>query len=198
MQRVYRLLKEVREQGESLGSGLLTGPGAERRRPGVTPRHTPAPSYGHIGATFGTSSQESRSVVGEGHHSRRSPAVLDRYGVGFRVMHGFASATSVHDVAEDDDGRELSRSISVTRPCGLFMSVQICLRDSRYDGNHVDICRIALIREQLADLPSFRPPTSAPILGSIGSEIAMAGVVGNSMRWTPTISATVFRRPSSS
>jgi hypothetical protein len=33
--------------------------------------------------------------------------VLDEYGVGFRVMHGFASATAVHDVADDFDGREL-------------------------------------------------------------------------------------------
>jgi hypothetical protein len=33
--------------------------------------------------------------------------VLDQYAVGFRVMHGFASATVVHDAAEDDDGRDL-------------------------------------------------------------------------------------------
>ena len=33
--------------------------------------------------------------------------VLDHYAVGFRVMHGFGSATIVHDIAEDDDGRDL-------------------------------------------------------------------------------------------
>ena len=33
--------------------------------------------------------------------------VLNQYAVGFRVMHGFSSATSVHDVAGDDDGRDL-------------------------------------------------------------------------------------------
>ena len=33
--------------------------------------------------------------------------VLDKYGVGFRVMHGFSSATVVHDIAEDGDGRRL-------------------------------------------------------------------------------------------
>ena len=32
--------------------------------------------------------------------------VLDEYAVGFRVMHGFSSATTIHDVAEDDDGRD--------------------------------------------------------------------------------------------
>jgi hypothetical protein len=30
--------------------------------------------------------------------------VLDHYAVGFRVMHGFTSATAVNDVAEDSDG----------------------------------------------------------------------------------------------
>ena len=30
--------------------------------------------------------------------------VLNQYAVGFRVMDGFSSATSVHDVAGDDDG----------------------------------------------------------------------------------------------
>jgi hypothetical protein len=34
--------------------------------------------------------------------------VLDEFGVGFRVVHGFASATVVHDVAEDNDGRKMS------------------------------------------------------------------------------------------
>ena len=32
---------------------------------------------------------------------------LYHYAVGFRVMHGFSGATTIHDVAEDDDGREL-------------------------------------------------------------------------------------------
>ena len=27
--------------------------------------------------------------------------ILDEYGVGFRVMHGFSSATTVHDIAEE-------------------------------------------------------------------------------------------------
>jgi hypothetical protein len=33
--------------------------------------------------------------------------VLDKYGVGFRVMRGFASATEIYNVAQDDDGRPL-------------------------------------------------------------------------------------------
>src|SRR5262245_38176141 len=34
-------------------------------------------------------------------------SVLDRYGVGFRVMHGYTSATTINDVAGDCDGRLL-------------------------------------------------------------------------------------------
>ena len=37
--------------------------------------------------------------------------VLDHYAVGFRVMHGFSSATTVHDIAEDDDGRPADRPL---------------------------------------------------------------------------------------
>jgi hypothetical protein len=33
--------------------------------------------------------------------------VLDHYAVGFRVMHGFSSATAIYDVSQDDDGRDL-------------------------------------------------------------------------------------------
>jgi len=33
--------------------------------------------------------------------------VLDDLAVGFQVMHGFSSATIVHDISEDDDGRPL-------------------------------------------------------------------------------------------
>lgn len=33
--------------------------------------------------------------------------VLDKYGVGFRVMHGFSGATSIYDVAQSNDERPL-------------------------------------------------------------------------------------------
>jgi hypothetical protein len=33
--------------------------------------------------------------------------VLGKYAVGFNPVHGFNSATAVHDAAEDDDGRPL-------------------------------------------------------------------------------------------
>jgi hypothetical protein len=83
--------------------------------------------------------------------------VLDEYGVGFRVMHGFASATSVHEIADDDDGRPLiAIYVGDWDPSGLFMSERdLPKRLSRYDGNHVALIRVALTGKQLARLPSF-------------------------------------------
>jgi hypothetical protein len=83
--------------------------------------------------------------------------VLDEYAVGFRVMHGFASATAVYDVAQDDDGRPLIvLYVGDYDPSGMFMSVHdLPDRLEKYDGGHVELRRIALKREQTADLLSF-------------------------------------------
>jgi hypothetical protein len=83
--------------------------------------------------------------------------VLDEFGVGFRVVHGFASATIVHDVAEDDDGRPLIvLYVGDWDPSGLCMSmVDLPERLERYDGGHVVLKRISLTQDQLPGLPSF-------------------------------------------
>jgi hypothetical protein len=83
--------------------------------------------------------------------------VLDRLGVGFRVHHGFSSATTVHEVADDDDGREL-RALYVGDwdPSGMYMSeVDLPERLEGYGGYHVTVKRIALTRDQLTGLLSF-------------------------------------------
>ena len=74
--------------------------------------------------------------------------VLNRYGVGFRVMHGFSGATTVHDVAEDDDGRDLiALYVGDYDPSGLCMSEHdLPNRLEKYDGDHVVLKRIALCR----------------------------------------------------
>src|SRR4029077_15673411 len=74
--------------------------------------------------------------------------VLDEYGVGFRVMHGFASATAVYDVAQDNDGRPLIPLYVGDYDCsGMFMSEEdLPTRLKKYDGNHVELRRIALTR----------------------------------------------------
>jgi hypothetical protein len=83
--------------------------------------------------------------------------VLNRYGVGFRVMHGFSGATTIYDVAQDDDGRDLIvLYVGDYDPSGLYMSEHdLPGRLAKYGGDHVTLDRIALKREHTHDLPSF-------------------------------------------
>src|SRR5512141_756086 len=66
--------------------------------------------------------------------------VLDHYGVGFRVMHGFSGATSVYDIAQDGDGRELvALYVGDFDPSGMFMSEDdLPKRIQKYGGDHVE------------------------------------------------------------
>jgi hypothetical protein len=83
--------------------------------------------------------------------------VLDEYAVGFRVMHGYSSATCAHDVADDNDGRPLiALYVGDYDPSGMNMSEEdLPNRLDRYEGDHVEMHRIALTQEQVAPLPSF-------------------------------------------
>jgi hypothetical protein len=83
--------------------------------------------------------------------------VLDKYAVGFRVMHGFSSATTVYEVSQDDDGRVLKvLYVGDFDPSGMWMSEKdLPKRLSEYEGEHVELRRIALTREYGSGLPSF-------------------------------------------
>ena len=83
--------------------------------------------------------------------------VLDHYAVGFRVLHGFSGATTIHDVAQDYDGRLLIiLYVGDFDPSGMFMSeMDLPARLSKYDGDHIKLMRIALTRPQVRGLPSF-------------------------------------------
>jgi hypothetical protein len=83
--------------------------------------------------------------------------VLDEYAVGFRVMHGFASATAVHDVAITDSSRPLIvLHVGDYDPSGLFMSEEdLPKRLRKYNGRHVKLRRIALTLKQTRGLLSF-------------------------------------------
>lgn len=88
--------------------------------------------------------------------------VLHEYGVTFRVMKGFASATAVMNAAESS-GNGYSRFVALYvgdwDPSGLYMSqVDLPNRLYRYDGE-VELTRIALIQGDLQDLPSFPADT---------------------------------------
>jgi len=83
--------------------------------------------------------------------------VLDKYAVGFRVMHGFSSATSVYEVAQTDNDRPLvALYVGDWDPSGLYMSESdLPDRLRQYGGDHVDLRRIALTGEQALPLQSF-------------------------------------------
>jgi hypothetical protein len=86
--------------------------------------------------------------------------VLDEYGVGFRVMHGFAPATIVHQVAEaygDGPRPFIPLYVGDWDPSGMYMSVvDLPGRLECYGGETIEVKRIALAQEDtLGDLPSF-------------------------------------------
>ena len=98
--------------------------------------------------------------------------VLDQYGVTFRVLHGYGSATTVHQVADEslDDSRRLTAFyIGDWDPSGLHMSeVDLPRRLERYDGD-VDLQRLALTEADTeTGLPSFPASTKGPSNNSKG------------------------------
>jgi hypothetical protein len=159
MQRVYRLLKEAREEGEIPWEWIVDETRAlERKATWADPKAyarcvarsyrrdfwNQQPDRVEVSSEKGTV----RGVLGP---------VLNEYQVGFRVMHGFSGATTVHDVAEDDDGRDLvALYVGDFDPSGLFMSEEdLPSRLDKYEGDHVQVIRIALTRGQVRDLPPF-------------------------------------------
>jgi hypothetical protein len=159
MQRVYRLLKKARERGivpwdwivdetRELERIAVWGNPEEYARATIRDYRRdywdPQPARVEVWSEKGTV----RGVL---------RPVLDAYGIGFRVMHGFTSATLVHDVAVDYDGRELIvLYVGDWDPSGLWMSEHdLPERLSRYDGDHVVLARVALTRDHLAGIPSF-------------------------------------------
>jgi hypothetical protein len=159
MQRVYRLLKEARERGDIPWEWIVDETRAiERTSTWADPEEYArcvARSYRRdfwnqqpVRCEVWSEKGTVRGVLGP---------VLDEYQVGFRVMHGFSGATTVYDVAQDDDGRDLvALYVGDFDPSGLFMSEEdLPTRLNKYGGDHVELSRIALTRKQVRDLPSF-------------------------------------------
>jgi hypothetical protein len=85
--------------------------------------------------------------------------VLNEFAVNFQVLHGFGSATSVYDVAQESiNGDKLLQILYIgdVDPSGMHMSeVDLPGRIDRYDGCAL-ITRIALTEDDCTDdLPSF-------------------------------------------
>jgi hypothetical protein len=88
--------------------------------------------------------------------------VLDAYGVPFRVMRGYSSATVIHGIAEEtcsSDKPLVAFYVGDWDPSGKHMSdVDLPGRLLRYGGD-VQLQRIALTTEHLHNLPDFDPET---------------------------------------
>jgi hypothetical protein len=158
-QRVSRLLTDARERGE-IPWGWIVDETRELER--VSTWADPAAYARCVARSYRRDfwdQQPDRVEVWSEKGTVRGvlAPVLDDYAVGFRVMHGFSGATTVHDVAEDDDGRELiALYVGDYDPSGLYMSEKdLPERLARYGGDHVTVCRIALTQEHVRALPSF-------------------------------------------
>jgi hypothetical protein len=150
MQVVYRLLKEAREEGTIPWEWIVD---ETRELEQVATWDDPAAFVRTVARSYRRDfwkQQPERIEVWSEKGTVRGvlQPVLDEYGVGFRVMHGFGSATVINDVAQTVNSRPLTiLYIGDFDPSGLWMSeCDIPDRLSRYGGNHISIRRIALLR----------------------------------------------------
>jgi hypothetical protein len=159
MQRVYRLLKEARERDLIPWEWIVDETRALER---VSTWDGPEEYVECVARSYRRDFWRLQPVRVEIWSEKGTvrgvlDPVLNVYGVGFRVMHGFSGATTVHDVALDDDGRPLiALYVGDYDPSGMFMSEEdLPNRLAKYGGEHVVLKRIALRREHLPGLPSF-------------------------------------------
>jgi hypothetical protein len=159
MHRVYRLLKEARERGTIPWEWIVD---ETRELERVSTWADPDAYARAVARSYRRdfwNQQPVRCEVWSEKGTVRGvlQPVLDEYAVGFRVQHGFSSATAVYDVSQDCDGRELiALYVGDFDPSGLFMSEEdLPTRLGEYDGHHVTLTRIALTQEHVNGLPSF-------------------------------------------
>jgi hypothetical protein len=159
MQRVYRLLKEAREEGKIPWDWIVDETRAIEK---ASTWDDPADYARCVAQSYRRdfwNQQPHRIQLWSEKGTVRGvlAPVLDHYAVGFLPVHGFSSATAAHDIAEDDDGRDLIvLYVGDFDPSGLYMSgVDLRARFAKYGGNHIKLRRIALTTKQVAGLPSF-------------------------------------------
>lgn len=159
MQKVYRLLRVAREQGIIPWEWIVD---ETRELERVSAWSDPAEYARSVACSYRRDFwdlQPCRVEVWSEKGTVRGvlKPILDQYAVGFRVQHGFSSATAVHDVAGDTDGRDLVvLYVGDYDPSGLYMSEHdLPQRLREYGGDHVRFRRIALTEKQVRGLPSF-------------------------------------------
>ena len=159
MAAVYRLLRQAREQGLIEWGAIVD----ESRELELASTWSNPASYAHaVTSSYRRDFWQQQPVRVEVWSEKGTvrgvlAPVLDEYGVGFRVHHGFSSATVVHDIAQDDDGREMvALYLGDWDPSGMWMShVDLPERLARYGGAHVTLQRIAITEDDVEVLPDF-------------------------------------------
>jgi hypothetical protein len=159
MQRVYRLLKEAREQ-EIIPWEYIVDETREVER--VSTWSNPAEYARCVAQSYRRDFWDQQPLRWEVWSEKGTVRgvlgpVLDHFAVGFRVMHGFNSATAVHEACRYDDGRELiALYVGDFDPSGMYMSEEdLPARLFDYGGHHIKLKRVALLQKHVTDLPSF-------------------------------------------
>ena len=159
MQRVYRLLKEAREEGLIPWEWIVDETRSLER---VSTWDDPEQYARCVARSYRRDFWNQQPVRVEVWSEKGTirgvlQPVLDQYAVGFRVMHGFGGATTIHDISQDNDGRDLIvLYVGDYDPSGMFMSEEdLPNRLVEYGGHHVTLKRIALMRGHCYGLPSF-------------------------------------------
>jgi hypothetical protein len=159
MKRVYRLLKLAREQGYIPWHWIVDETrGIEQIPSWDDPEAFAVAATQQYRRDFWRQQPERCQVWSEKGTVRGIlRPTLDDLGVGFNPVHGFNSATNTQETATDSDRRPLTiLYVGDWDPSGLYMSeCDLPSRLKKYGGDHITVKRIALVREQLADLPSF-------------------------------------------
>jgi hypothetical protein len=160
---VSRILVEARERGEIDWSQIVDDTRAARQSPSWRDPRQLFESAAHQYRRERWAEQPRRIEVWseKGTVSGTLEPVLAKYGVVFRVMRGFASATVANNIAalsRTDDRPFIALYVGDRDPSGMYMSeVDLPDRIARYGGN-VEIIRVAIapIDTTSADVPSFK------------------------------------------
>jgi len=167
MQGVYRLLKEAREDGTIPWDWIVD---ESRQLEKVSSWDDAADYMKTVSRAYRKDfwqKQPERVEVWSEKGTVRGVLrpLLDEYGVGFRVMHGFGGAGTINDMAQDNDGRPLTiLYVGDYDPSGMWMSERdIPERLERYANlagvdEYVTVERIALLGfdcDELGKKPAF-------------------------------------------
>ena len=159
MKRVYRLLGEARERGRIPWEWIVDETRSlEKASSWKNPQEFIRVAKNSYRRDFWDSQPVRVEVWSEKGTVRGLVApILDDYGVGFRVLHGFSGKTTVYNIASSDDSRPLhALYVGDWDPSGLCMSeIDLPKRLDRYGGDHVKLQRVALVRGDLDGLLSF-------------------------------------------